>query len=85
MRRVAILIAIIVLAAVAAGFTAVGCGSDSETEASASAVPTGPIKVGHIANLTGAQAMVGGAQDKVLKEAFEQIGTSPGGLSRSSP
>ena len=49
------------------------CGSDStsDSSASASAAPTGPIKVGHIVNLTGPEAMVGEGQAKVPRSGLQ--------------
>ena len=77
MRKASIMFAIVAVAlAVMSGLIVAACGSSTDTSssASASAAPTGPIKVGHIVNLTGPEAMVGEGQAKVLEAAFEYIG-----------
>jgi ABC-type branched-subunit amino acid transport system substrate-binding protein len=77
MRKASIMFAIIIIAlAVASGLVVAACGSSSsgDPSTSASAAPTGPIKVGHIVNLTGPEAMVGEGQKKVLETAFQTIG-----------
>jgi ABC-type branched-subunit amino acid transport system substrate-binding protein len=82
MRKASILFAIILVAfAIVSGVVVAACGSSSDgtdASASASAAPTGPIKVGHIVNLTGPEAMVGEGQAKVLEEAFKTIGAING-------
>jgi ABC-type branched-subunit amino acid transport system substrate-binding protein len=77
MRRQSLVIAVIAIVALAvgAGVIAAACGSSgTSSSTSPSAAPTGPIKVGHIVNLTGPEAMVGQGQAKVLEEAFKTIG-----------
>ena len=82
MRKASVMFAILVIAfAIASGVMVAACGSDSggtDSSASASAAPTGPIKVGHIVNLTGPEAMVGEGQKKVLETAFQTIGDIAG-------
>jgi branched-chain amino acid transport system substrate-binding protein len=67
----------------AAPSTTTAVAPSTETTAAPStettAAPTGePIKVGHIVNLTGPEAMVGEGQAKTLEAAFEYIGAING-------
>ena len=81
MKRASTMFAVVIIAlAVASGLVVAACGSSSSSDSSASssAAPTGPIKVGHIVNLTGPEAMVGEGQAKILEAAFENIGPISG-------
>jgi ABC-type branched-subunit amino acid transport system substrate-binding protein len=75
MRKRSTALAIIVIAAL--GVLVAACGSSSTGGSSGSAT-TGPIKVGHIVNLTGPEAAVGAIQSKCLNEAFKQMGSING-------
>lgn len=59
-----------------ASVLAVACGS---TPATTTTIPTGPIKVGHIADLTGFEAQVGQYFDQGLKYAFNSINNQVAG------
>jgi branched-chain amino acid transport system substrate-binding protein len=77
MRKILLLMAAVLL--VAMGLLAVACGSGgtdtnaSEETTGNTEAQTGPIKIGHIVNLTGPQAMVGGLMKSSLEYAFEQV------------
>ena len=83
MRKASLMLAVILIAlTVASGVIVAACGSGSSTSSSSAAASaaatTGPIKVGHIVNLTGPEAMVGAIQSKCLNEAFKQMGPIDG-------
>jgi branched-chain amino acid transport system substrate-binding protein len=84
MRKLLLLMVAVLVGAM--GLVAVACGSGGtdttgapEDTTGSTEAQTGPIKIGHIVNLTGPQAMVGQLMESSVTYAFEQIGNEIAG------